>query len=87
MRKTQILSKTIKRLRVSVRVRFSLFYLELTFTDLWFNMLHDFTLTDKYEDLMSDEHPPQQTDSLVPCIWKAVISKGTAICAVNYQNM
>ena len=46
-----------RRLRVRVRVKFLLFYSELTPTDLWCNMLRDFTWTDKYKEVMPDEHP------------------------------
>ena len=64
MIKTQILLwKTIegnnnRRLRVRVRVRFLLFYSELTPTDPWCNMLRDFTRTKKYGKAMSNDHPP-----------------------------
>ena len=44
-------------MRVRVRVRFLLFYSELTPTDPWCNMLRDFTWTEKYEEAMSGEHP------------------------------
>ena len=66
MIKTQILLwKTIegnsnRKLRVRVRVRFLLFYSELTPTDPWCNMLRDSTWTEKYEEAMSDEHPPKE---------------------------
>ena len=60
MKKTQIfLWKTIEgnsNRRLRVRVRFLLFYSELAPTDLWCNMLCDFTSTVKYEGAMSDEN-------------------------------
>ena len=52
-------------LRVRVRVRLLLLYSELTPTDLWCNMLRDFTWTEKYEEAMSDENPPSQSIVLV----------------------
>ena len=57
---TQILLlKTIegnRRLRVKVRVRFLLFYLELAPTDPWCNMLQILLGRKKYEEAMSGEH-------------------------------
>ena len=59
---TQILLwKTIEsnsNRRLRVRVRFLIFYSELTPTDPWCNMPRNFTWTEKYEEVMSDE-PPQ----------------------------
>ena len=75
MVKTQILLwKTIEgnsyaRLRVRVRVRFLLFDYELTPTDPWCNMHRNFTWTEKYDEAMSDKHPPAK-ENLVhgfPC--------------------
>ena len=59
---TQILLwKTIegnRRLRVRVGVRFILFYSELASTDPWCHMFHTLPGRKKYEEVMSDEHPP-----------------------------
>ena len=47
-----------RTLRFSVRVRFLLFYYELNTIDQWRNMLQNLLGRKKYEEAMSDEHPP-----------------------------
>ena len=67
MIKTQILLwKTIDgnrrlRVKVMVRVRFLLFYSELSPTDPWCNMLQNLLGRKKYEEAMSGEHPHYAT--------------------------
>ena len=72
MTKTQIKKKkkTIEgntRLRVRVRVRFLLFYSELTPTDPLCNMLHILLGRKKCGVAMSDEHP--QIQEYNPVSW------------------
>ena len=47
-----------RTLRFRVRVRFLLFYYELNTIDQWRNMLQNLLGRKKYEEAMSDEHPP-----------------------------
>ena len=80
MIKTQMLSWKIiegnsnRKLRVRIRLRFLLFYSELTQTspppppNTWCNMLRDFTWTEKNEEAMSDEQPLHKT-SLFSCCY------------------
>ena len=49
-----------RRLRVRVRVTFLLFYSELAPTNPSCNMLQTLLGRKKYDEAMSDEHPPQQ---------------------------
>ena len=52
--------------RLRVRVRVLLFYSELAPTDPWRNMLQSLLGREKYEELMSDEHP---LNSIMKIFW------------------
>ena len=45
--------------RLRVKFRFILFYSEFAPADLWCNMLQTLLGWKKYEEAMSDEHPPK----------------------------